>query len=218
MPADYLSGNKTPHRYRNPFLVNAMAELGMIDTMGYGIYQMHVGQAQRYFPMPDYDLSDAKMTRLTLYGGVIDPAYSEALIQDTHLPLGDILALDRVQKRLPLDADMAKHLKKAGLIEGRKPNWHVSAAVAKATASKADYIRMRGMDDAHYKQQILDLITQFGSASRQDIDKLLFDKLSDALDDQQKDTKIGHLLTSLRRAGKIRNSGPRKTPVWVLAE
>jgi len=27
-PADYLSGNKTPRRYRNPFLVNAMAELG----------------------------------------------------------------------------------------------------------------------------------------------------------------------------------------------
>ena len=45
MPTDYCSGKKTPRRYRNPFLAQAMAELNMIDTMGYGIYEMHVGQA-----------------------------------------------------------------------------------------------------------------------------------------------------------------------------
>lgn len=44
---------------------------------------------------------------------------------------------------LPLNAAMVQHLRQAGLIEGRKPNLHVSASVAKATASKADYIRTR---------------------------------------------------------------------------
>lgn len=50
-PDDYVLGERTPHRYRNPFLVQAMVELGMIDTMGYGIHRMHKGQAKRYFPL-----------------------------------------------------------------------------------------------------------------------------------------------------------------------
>ncbi|MCQ4254562.1 RNA-binding domain-containing protein [Stutzerimonas stutzeri] len=217
-PADYISGSKTPRRYRNPFLAQAMAELNMIDTMGYGIHEMHLGQARRFFPMPDYDLSEPKSVKMTIHGRVVDQAYSRLLIQKTDLALGDILALDRVQKKLPLDDAMVKHLRKAGLIEGRKPNLYVSASIAKATASKAEYIRTRGLDDGHYKQLIIDLLTQFGSASRQDIDRLLLSKLSDALDEQQKLNKVGNLLTSLRRAGRITNSGPRKAPLWVLAE
>ena len=50
-PGDYIGGHKTPRRYRNPCLTQAMAELNMIDTMGYGIHEMHVGQARRYFPV-----------------------------------------------------------------------------------------------------------------------------------------------------------------------
>lgn len=217
-PADYLTGNKTPRRYRNPFLVNAMAELGMIDTMGYGIYQMHLGQARRYFPMPDYDLSEPNATRMTIYGGVIDQAYSEVLIQKTSLSLGDILALDRVQKKLPLDDEMVKHLRRSGLIEGRKPNLYVSASVAKATDRKATYIRMRAQDDDYYAKLIMDFLAKFGHASRADIEELILVKLSDALDAEQKKNKVGNLLTNLRRAGKIKNTGPRKTPKWELAE
>ena len=217
-PTDYLSGNKTPRRYRNPFLVNAMAELGMIDTMGYGIYQMHLGQARRYFPMPDYDLSEPNVTRMTIYGGVIDQGYSEILIQETNLPLLDILALDRVQKKLPLDDEMLKHLRRAGLVEGRKPNLFVSASVAKVTDKKAAYIHMRAQDDDYYAKLITDYLTKFGHASRADIDALLLGKLSVALDEEQKKNKVGNLLTNLRRAGKIRNTGPRKTPRWEIAE
>lgn len=217
-PTDYLSGSKTPRRYRNPFLVNAMAELGMIDTMGYGIYQMHTGQARRYFPMPDYDLHEAGVTRMTLYGGVIDKAYSEILMQETRLPLSDILALDRVQKRLAIDDAVAKHLRKAGLIEGRKPNFHVSAAVAKATASKADYIRMRAQDDVFYAKLLTDYLEKFGEASRKEINQLLLPKLSEALSEDQKINKINNLITKLRRKGIISNAGVDSAPCWRLAE
>ena len=97
-PNDYIAGNKTPRKYRNPFLVQAMTELNMIDTMGYGIYEMHLGQARRYFPLPDYDLSDNSSVKMTIYGSVVDPAYSRLLIQKTDLSWEDILLLDRVQK------------------------------------------------------------------------------------------------------------------------
>jgi len=216
LPADYVGGHKTPRRYRNPFLTQAMAELNMIDTMGYGIHEMHMGQARRYFPMPDYDLSEPQVVKLTVYGAVVDVAYSRMLIQKTNLPLSDILALDRVQKKLPIDDAMAKSLRHAKLIEGRKPHLYVSASVASATSAKADYIDTRGQDDEFYMKQIADYLTKFGSASRQEIDKLLLGKLSIALNSTQKVNKIGNLLTGMRRGGVITNAGTRKVPKWIF--
>jgi ATP-dependent DNA helicase RecG len=215
-PADYVAGNKTPRRYRNPFLVQAMTELNMIDTMGYGIHEMYMGQARRYFPMPDYDLSAPEAVCLVLHGGVVDPAYSRLLIQKTDLLLIDVMALDRVQKRLPLEDAAAKRLRQAGLIEGRKPNYHVSAAVAQATASQVDYIRMRAQDDTFYAKLVTDYIEKFGQASRAEINLLLLSKLSDGLSPEKKLTKINTLLTKLRRNGVIFNAGSDKASRWKM--
>ncbi|WP_413975616.1 RNA-binding domain-containing protein [Stenotrophomonas acidaminiphila] len=217
-PDDYVAGHKTPHRYRNPFLVQAMVELNMIDTMGYGIRDMYLGQARRYFPMPDYDLSEPGEVRMTLYGGVVDIAYSRLLIQKTDLPLADVLALDRVQKKLPIPDAAATRLRKAGLIEGRKPNYFVSAEIAAATASKADYIRTRAFDDEHYTKLLTEYLKKYQRANRAEINQLLLDKLSDALTEEQKVKKIDNLLTKLRRAGRIHNAGSRGQPAWALAE
>jgi len=217
-PEDYLEGNKVPRRYRNPFLAQAMAELNMIDTMGYGIHDMHARQARRYFPMPDYDLSEAGAVRLTIYGSVVDPAYSRLLIQKTDLPLVDVLALDRVQKKLPVPDAAAARLRKAGLIEGRKPNLFVSASVAKVTASLEDYLRTRGQDDAFYLKLITDYLAMKGEASRADINKLLLDKLSEALSEKQKAIKVSSLLTKLRRKGTIVNVGSDTASCWKLVE
>lgn len=217
-PDDYIEGTKIPRRYRNPFLAQAMAELNMIDTMGYGIRDMYSGQARRYFPMPDYDLSESGSVKMTLYGGVVDIAYSRLLIQKTNLPLADVLALDRVQKKLPIPDEAATRLRKSGLIEGRKPNYFVSATVASATASKADYIRTRAQDDEFYAKLVTDYLSKFGQANRGEINQLLLDKLSDALDEEQKEKKVANLLTKLRRAGRIMNAGSRGQPVWKLAE
>ncbi|MCL4759501.1 MAG: putative DNA binding domain-containing protein [Rhodocyclaceae bacterium] len=217
-PEDYIAGDRTPRRYRNPFLAQAMAELNMIDTMGYGIHEMHVGQARRYFPMPDYDLAEPSAVKMTIHGRVVDPAYSRLLIQKTDLPLEDILALDRVQKRLPVDDGLAKHLRKAGLIEGRKPNFHVSATVAEATDSKAEYIRTRAQGDAHYGKLVMDYLEKFGGATRQEVDDLLLPLLHGSLTEAQKANKISYLLTKMRRGGQIVNTGSDKSPRWEISK
>jgi ATP-dependent DNA helicase RecG len=214
-PDDYTIGERTPRRYRNAFLSQAMVELNMIDTMGYGIHRMYLSQARRYLPMPDYDLSQAETVRITIYGNVVDPAYSRLLIQQMDMPLADILALDRIQKRLPVSDDMCKRLRRAGLIEGRKPNFYVSAQIAKATGTEAAYIVTRGQDDAFYAKLVTDFLTEFGSATRQQIDELLLMKLSDGLQEEQKRNKIANLLRNLRRTGLIRNAGTRHDPNWV---
>lgn len=215
-PNDYVRGQKTPTRYRNPLLTQAMANLNMIDTMGYGIHQMHIGQAKRFFPLPDYDLSEPNSVSVTIYGRVVDAAYSRVLIQKTNLPLDDILALDRVQKKLPIGDAEIKRLRRAKLIEGHKPNLHVSASVASATSSKAEYIHTRAQDDEFYAKLVMDYLSKFGSANRAEINKLLWEKLSNALDDGQKENRIRNLLKKMRETGKIENVGERKTPKWVI--
>ncbi len=215
-PSNYIEGKRTPKRYRNTTLVKAMAHLGMIDTMGYGIHRMYREQAVRSFPLPDYDLDESNLVRLRIYGKIVDPAYTRLLLQNTEIPLQDVLALDRIQKKLPADEAIVKRLRKAGWIEGRKPNLHISASIAAATASKADYIRTRAQDDAHYEKLVVDYLKKFGAATRAEIDRLLLDKLSEALTEEQKTNKIGNLLTRLRSSGLIKNAGSRGHPRWVL--
>ncbi|MEZ6150148.1 MAG: ATP-binding protein [Pirellulaceae bacterium] len=215
-PDDYVLGNKTPRNYRNPFLMQAMTRLNMVDTLGYGIHRMYVGQARRYFPLPDYDVAERGTVRLTIHGAIVDPAYSRILIEKTNLPLEVVFALDRVQKGMPIDDQSLKKLRKAKLVEGRKTSLHVSEHVASLTGEKAQYIRTRAQDDDHYKKLISDFIERFGVASREDIDELLLKHLSDALDDDQKRTKVSNLLTAMRRAGTIHNAGSRANPKWKL--
>src|SRR5438105_3560323 len=53
-----------PDQYRNPFLAQAMVELNMIDTIGSGIRRVFATQRWRYFPLPDYDLSDPQRVKV----------------------------------------------------------------------------------------------------------------------------------------------------------
>lgn len=216
MPSEYQLGHRTPSRYRNPFLVAAMHELHLIDQLGYGIHRMVEDQVRRFLPLPDYDLSTPGEVKLTLPGAVIDEAYSRLLMVRTDLPLEDVLALDRVQKKLPISTDATNRLRKAKLIEGRKPHLHVAATVADATGTRAEYIRTRAQDDTFYVKQIHDYLVKFGSATRADLDALLFPQLSDALSDAQRRTKVKNLLAAMRRDGLIVNAGTRPQPRWVL--
>jgi ATP-dependent DNA helicase RecG len=215
-PQDYVTERKRPKKYRNPALVQAMAALNMIDSMGYGIYDMQREQAKRYFPMNDYDPFVTDEVRLTVYGNVVDIAYSRVLMEQTSLPLTDILALDRVQKKLPIDDVSMKHLRKAGLVEGRKPNLHIASIAAKTPETRVDYILTRAQDDVFYKKQITDFLREHGSASRDEIDLLLLKKISDGLTETQKVKKIANLLTGMRGSGDIKNIGSKKDSQWVL--
>lgn len=88
--------------------------------------------------------------------------------------------------------------------------------MAKASASKAGYIRTRAQDDVFYAKLITDYLGKFGKAIRKEIDTLLWDKLSDALNAKKKTEKIANLLNKLRRDGRIHNTGSREASQWEL--
>jgi ATP-dependent DNA helicase RecG len=202
---------------RNPFLAQAMVNLGMIDTIGSGIKKMFLTQRRRFFPMPDYELGDQKV-KVQVHGKVLDLEYARLLARNQQLTLPEIILLDRVQKHKSILDEEARILKAKGYIEGRKPHYHVSSSVAQATGKKADYIKNKAFDDEHYKRMIIEFIRQFGSASRQEADQLLFDKLSDLLSPEQKRSKVGNLLSALRMEGIIENIGSTSKPKWVLRD
>ncbi|MGE4286997.1 MAG: RNA-binding domain-containing protein [Phycisphaerae bacterium] len=206
-PEDYVLGEKTPRKYRNTLLAQAMVELNMIDTMGYGIHRMNSAQAKRYLPLPDYDLSEAKAVRLSIYSQVTDPSYSAMLIKITDLPLKDIWALDRIQKKLPLPKETIAILRKKKLIEGRIPNIHISSEIAEITDRKKSYMACLQIEDSFLIKQICVYITKFNEASRQDISSFMCDKLSSEMTKQQKEKKISNLLAKMKRNGIIEFEG-----------
>ena len=215
-PDDYVLDERTPRQYRNPFLVEAMTELNLIDQMGYGIHRMVQDQVRRFLPLPDYDLTTAGEVKLTIPGAVIDESYSQLLMVRTDLPLEDVAALDRVQKGLSISPEATAHLRKAKLIEGRKPHLRVAEVIASATGNLADYVRTRPQTDAHYATLIRDFLERGGSATREDIDALIVPLLPEVLTEEQKQKKVSNLLTKLRRQGSIHNVGSRSRPRWEL--
>lgn len=217
VPKDYMLDERTPRRYRNPFLVEAMTELNLIDQMGYGIYRIVKNQIRRFLPLPDYDLSIPGEVKLTIPGAIIDAAYSQLLMERTDLSFDDILALDRMQKGLDVNEKTVRHLRRIGLIEGREPHRRITPRAAAATGTMATYIRTRPQADAHYAALLTDFLKAQGHANRHDVDVLLRPILSEALIDEQKATKITDLLAKLRRRGVIVNRGTRAKPQWELS-
>ena len=159
--------------------------------------------------MPEYDLSGGKV-KVTVIGKVLDLDFARVLARNPNLSLEQIIALDKVQKRKKLADEEIKNLKDFGLIEGRKPNYVISAKVTALVSSeelKAHYIKHRGLDDEYYKNLILEYLKKFGKCPRKNIENFLKDKLPDILSKKQKKHKIGNMLSALRMEGKIRNSG-----------
>jgi ATP-dependent DNA helicase RecG len=209
----------SPQEYSaNPWLAQAMVNLNMIDTIGSGIKRTLRIQRERNFPMPTYDLSELERVKVRLIGQIIDPNYTRMLMSQTNLDLLDVIALDKVQKGLPITADESKSLRSKKLIEGRRPNIHVSADVAAATDTVEDYLRRRGIDKAYCEKMVCDFLKVKGEASRAEMVNLLSEKLSDALTEDQKRNFIRNLLQEMRRNETIFVEGRGTIAKWRLAK
>jgi ATP-dependent DNA helicase RecG len=203
--------------YRNRFLVDAMVNLNMIDTIGSGIRRSFGIQRERNFPMPTYDLSDPGKIKVRVIGQILDPNYTRMLMSQTNLDLLDVIALDKVQKGLAITDDEMKSLRSKKLIEGRRPNIHVSADVAAATDTVEDYLKRRGIDKAYCEKMVVDFLKVKGDAKRAEIIRLLSEKLSDALTEDQKRNFIRNLLQDMRRREELLVDGRGVTALWRLA-
>lgn len=201
--------------YRNPFLVEAMRNVHMVDTEGGGIKKLYEQQKKRFFPMPEYDTSNGKVT-VGIEGKVIDEQFARILVSVPELSMSDLILLDKVQKQKRLTDEEVKYLRKKKFIEGRKNNLFLSKNITRSTGNvglKSTYVKNKSFDDEYFRRLIVQYIQKFGSASRAEIVMLLKEKLSDALTDTQKENKITNLLSYLRIHNVIKTNGKKR---WVL--
>jgi ATP-dependent DNA helicase RecG len=69
-----------------------------------------------------------------------------------------------------------------------------------------------------HKALLLDSLKDHNSLTKQEIVNLLWDVLSDQLDDKQKMNKIDNILRKIREDGKIVNETVGNKSVWSLVK
>jgi ATP-dependent DNA helicase RecG len=201
--------NDTPEEvYRNPFLVEAMKNLDMIETQGGGIRKIFNFQKQRFFPLPNYNFEDNKV-KVTITGKILDENFAKIIIKNSNLGLDEIILLDKVQKHKEISENEFKHLKKLKYIEGSRLNFYLSYQIIESTNDEnlqAEYLANRSFDDSHFKDMILECLKKWGKTKRNKIDNLIIPKLSTALSEEKKKNKVTNYLSALRMEGKIVNT------------
>jgi len=222
LPGDVLTVLKpwyTAPYYRNQLLAESMTSFNMIDTVAMGIRKVFKIQQERLFPMPDYFFMKPDKVVVKVYGKTLDENYMRILYDHPEFDIETIYLLDHVQKRRPLNQEQYKRLRSLGVIEGKTPNVYVSAKVAEIIEEKAQYIKNKAMDDKYYMDLIINYLQQFGSGKKADFIKLLGDKLSDVLDDTQKESKVKYYLKVLSKKNTIKyTNGNHRTGVWLLGK
>ncbi|GHV62246.1 hypothetical protein FACS1894195_3960 [Bacteroidia bacterium] len=201
--------NRPQRYYRNLFLVEAMVNLNMIDTIGSGIKRIFTIQKERFFPLPTYDISDENHTEVTIHGELINENYSRQLKKHPELLLDDVIALDKVQKKEELTKSELERLRTLKLIKGR--------STALEIVGDANLI---GLTNTDYKQMVLDLLKEKGTATREDLETLLLPLLPPDLSTAKQQKKVSNIVSELsHKGGKIKNISPStKSPVWKLAD
>ncbi|MFC1833721.1 hypothetical protein ACFL2Q_03170 [Thermodesulfobacteriota bacterium] len=195
-----------------------MVSLNMIDTQGGGIKRMFRLQVERFFPLPDYDLSLPEIVAVKVRGEILDEQYSRMLMERSDLELWQVMLLDKIQKRIKITKQEHRQLKAEGLVEGRYPNLLISAHVAKLTGHEARHIRDKGFNKQWYLDLIVKLIREHGPVRRKEIDELIMEKLPEVLTEKQKKAKVHNLMSELSKKGIIRNKGSKSKSQWVVVD
>ena len=172
-----------------------------------------------YFPLPDYDLSNRQQVKVCVYGKVLDENYSQILFANPDFDLETVFLIDCVQKRIKIDKEAVKHLRKLKVIEGKSPNIFLSASVSETIGEQSQYVKNKAFNDQYYRDLIVKYLEQYGSAKKRDVRELLWDKLPEVMDDKQKESKVKNLLAQMRRMGIITtDSENQQKSSWILVK
>ena len=198
-----LDPGYNPPFYRNQLLAEAMVKLNMIDSQSTVIRRVFRIQKERFFPLPDYDLSNRNQVKVCVYGKILDENYSQILFKNPDFDLETVFLIDCVQKGIKIDKKAVKYLRKLKVIEGKMPNIFLSASISEVIGEKTQYVKNKAFDDQYYKDLILKYLERYGKAKKKDVRELLWDKLPEIMEDKQKEAKVRNLLSALRRKNLI---------------
>lgn len=209
-------GYKPPY-YRNRLLADSMVKTGMIDQNAIGIRNVYEIQRGRMLPLPTYDLSEPNRVSVTIYGRVLDEAYTRLLASEPKMDLETVFMLDLVQKGIPITREQTRALRNRGLVEGRYPKLTLSSKVAGVIGTHEEYVRQRGLDTSICKELIVKLL-RTRPCTRAEIVSAISHALPEDMDDNQRRRHVSYLLQELRKEHRIRPDGARGGARWVIDE
>ena len=212
-----LKPSYTSPFYRNQLLAESMVMFKMIDSETTGIRRVFTIQREKFFPLPDYELSEYNKVEVCIYGKEINEKFKYLLYENENLDLATVYLLDQVQKGKRISKEAATHLRKYNLVEGRMPNLFLAAPLARTPEEKTQYIKNKAFDDQYYRDLIIKYLKQYGRAQKADIRELLWDKLPDNLSNKQKNDKVSTILTYMRKKNIIKtDSDNHQVSYWIL--
>ena len=213
-------GVMTPDKYRNPFLVNCMREIGLVESQGSGHLKMlSYNTTEVYLPLPEIDWSNQEKFILTIYGASLDQKFAEILQKRTDLEPQEILLLDQIQKNFRIDTKSFNRLKKQGLVEGTPTKGRLSLEIAQLLDSEdskineANYFQ-NSIDNQHLIE-LLSMKIKKQNCTRQDLE-FIYEKMPKSLSEKEMHTKLSNLLSKNMSVKKkiITNIGSRTKSIW----
>ena len=114
----------------------------------------------------NYDLFNRQQVKVCVYGKVLDENYSQILFANPDLDLETVFLIDCVQKRIKIDREAIKHLRKLKVIEGKSPNIFLSASVSENIGEQSQYVKNKAFNDQYYRNLIVKYLEQYGSAKK----------------------------------------------------
>lgn len=206
-----------PPYYRNRLLADAMVDTEMIDQNAIGIRNVYEIQRSRMLPLPTYDLSEPDRVSVTVYGRVLDEAYTRLLASEPDMDLETVFMLDLVQKGSPVTREQARVLRSRGLVEGRYPRLTLSSKVAGIIGTHEEYVRQKGLDTSICKGLIVKLL-RTRPCTRAEVVSAISHALPEGMGDEQRKKHVSYLLQELRKEHRIRPDGARGNAKWVIDE
>lgn len=201
-----------------------MVELNLMETLNSGLPKMYRVQKERFFPLPGFDFAQSPASvSVRIHGKTIDLNYSRMLMKNTGLSQEHALWLDRVQKKFSVSAQQLAELRQSKLIKGRKPNFYVSASIAKTTGAENEYVFNKGFNDDECKDWIIKRL-KVSPATGEALKKVIWGKLPAVLSEKEIGAKVKNLRTALRLRGhkgikiEIDPNGSARGPkaVWKI--
>lgn len=190
-PEAFVLGRPTNADDRNMFLRRAMAECGLVPGTMSGIRGMYLSQAYRHFPLPDYSISDGRVS--VTFSGMRSGPYARILDSRDDIPFGTIVDMDRLSKgRYVSEKGMAELVSQglAAVFDG------VPSLICDESGVMRRY---RGTD----REAVLALISDLGTVSRADVAEMLRVRGIGDMSEGQVSVKATNLLQSMRKEGLV---------------
>ena len=207
LPESFISGPPQLNPPRNQFLVSAMAGLGIVPASGTGIRSMYLAQAARRFPMPDFDISDDRVS--VRFPGIRAGAYARVLDVRSDIDLRTMMDLDRIAKLRYVPERRLKALVRRNLVELMDGVPCIACGAGQTVLSAF----VEGTDE----DAVLMLIERNGFVTRSDVADILAARDPKELTPEQVRVKSTNLLQTMRKKGLIvKAEGSTRSARYVI--